>query len=92
MDESKGKKTTDVEEIRKWAEDRGGKPALVRQTETENSGLLRIDFAEANESLDEISWDEFSRIFEEHKLAFLYQEESKDGGKSRFNKFVRRSS
>jgi hypothetical protein len=79
--------TTDHDEIRKWAEERGGRPSVVR-THSEG-GILRIDFQEPDENLEAISWEEFFRIFEERKLAFLYQEE-KSGHKSRFNKLVNR--
>ena len=73
-------RTTDHEEIKKWAEQRGGRPAKVEGTE----GLLRIDFREPDENLEEIPWSKFFEIFDENDLAFLYQAE----GESRFNKFV----
>jgi hypothetical protein len=40
------KRTTDHDEIRKWAESRGGKPATIKGTPKagEEAGLLRIDF------------------------------------------------
>jgi hypothetical protein len=57
----------------------------------DDQGILRIDFPSygAEDSLEPISWDEFFKKFEENGLAFLYQE-TKDGGQSRFFKFVRR--
>lgn len=85
---AQAKTTTDHDEIRNWAEERGGRPAIVR-TDGEG-GILRIDFQEPDENLDEISWDEFFEIFEERNLAFLYQEEV-SGKQSRFNKLVDRS-
>lgn len=43
--EAKAKITTNHEEIKKWAEERGGRPATIRGTGKENEpGLLRIDF------------------------------------------------
>jgi hypothetical protein len=81
--------TTDHEEIRRWAEARGGKPATVRGTgDKDEAGVLRIDFPERepDERLEHISWDEFFQKFEEKKLAFLYQ----DDPNSYFNKFVSR--
>jgi hypothetical protein len=85
------RQTTDHQEIRKWAEKRGGRPSAVAQTHAEGEGgLLRIDFGEKEAELEEISWDEFFKTFDERKLAFLYQEKTKDGGESRFFKFVRR--
>lgn len=81
--------TTDHDEIRKWAEERDGRPARVNTGEP--GGILRIDFGEPEEELEEISWEEFFQIFDENDLAFLYQEDTKGGGQSRFNKFVERS-
>jgi hypothetical protein len=80
--------TTDHEAVRKWAEARDGHPAKVATGG--EGGILRIDFGEPEDSLEQIEWEEFFRIFEENKLAFLHQEKTKDGGTSRFNKFVAR--
>lgn len=85
------KTTTDHSTIKKWAEERDGKPAVVSQTKDngKGGGLLRIDFpGYAEDNLEEISWDKFFDIFDENNLEFLYQEETKDGGESRFFKFV----
>jgi hypothetical protein len=84
---SESKVTTDHDEIRRWVEERGGHPAEVKGTE-----LLRIDYPgfSGEDSLEEISWEEFFDAFEENNLAFLYQEKTKDGGKSRFSKLVDR--
>lgn len=83
--------TTDHDTIRRWAEERGGVPAVVRGTEDdEGEGILRIDFAEPDDSLEEISWEEFFEVFEDRELAFLYQEETGDGNESRFFKLVNR--
>ena len=84
---SEAKTTTDHDEIRRWVEERGGTPARVRGTEP--GGILRIDFGEPEESLEEISWDTFFEIFEDRGLAFLHQDEA-DGSESRFNKLVER--
>jgi hypothetical protein len=83
------KTTTDHNTIRQWVEGHDGKPATVKGTGKgeEEVGLLRINFpGGAEDSLEDISWDEFFEKFEESKLAFLYQDE-KD---SRFNKLVAR--
>ena len=93
MAEHESKTTTDHEEIRRWAEERDGRPATVKGTESggEEAGILRIDFPGGEEErLEEISWDEFCEKFEHESLAFLYQEQTKDGGESRFFKFVNR--
>ncbi|UUP16748.1 hypothetical protein [Nitratireductor thuwali] len=85
---SEAKTTTDHDEIRAWAEARGGRPARVKGTAL--GGILRIDFGEPEENLEEISWEEFFRIFERSNVAFLFQDKTEDGKESRFNKFVER--
>jgi hypothetical protein len=82
------------EEIRRWAEDRGGKPARVKGTGKEGDpGIIRIDFPgySGEDSLEEISWDEWFQKFEESGLALLVQEETAGGLKSNFNKLVTRN-
>jgi hypothetical protein len=85
--------TTNHDEIKKWVEDRGGRPAIVKGTEKGDSALLRIDYPgySGEDTLEEIEWDQFFEIFDDNKLAFLYQDSTEDGGKSRFSKFVNRS-
>ena len=87
--ESESQVTTDHEEIQRWVEERGGHPARVKGT-----NLLRIDYPgfSGEERLEAISWDELFTVFDENNLAFLYQEETKAGGESRFSKFVDRDS
>jgi hypothetical protein len=55
-------------------------------------GVLRIDFPGhgRDDSLEEISWDEFFEKLDEENLAFLYQDEVSSGQESRFFKLVRR--
>jgi hypothetical protein len=88
------KVTTDHDEIRRWAEERGGKPATVEDTERpgEKAGLLRIDFPTGAGSppLEPISWDDFFDKFDEAELAMVYQDEKADGEVSTFCKFVNR--
>lgn len=90
---SESKTTTDHDEIRKWVEERKVKPATVKRTgSSSDPGILRIDYPaySGEESLEAISWEEFFKQFEESKLAFLYQEETKDGKQSRFSKIISR--
>lgn len=88
---SSGTTTTDHNTIRRWAEQRGGRPTVVKGTEGDDGeGILRFDFAEPNEKLEEISWDEFFKTFEDRGLALLHQDKTADGSTSRFFKFVRR--
>jgi hypothetical protein len=86
--------TTDHETIRRWAEERGGKPAAVKSTHKpgESTGIIRIDFPgySGEQSLEEISWEEFFEKFEDSNLAFVYEEETADGQRSNFNKLVKR--
>jgi hypothetical protein len=84
---SKASTTTDHKVIQKWAEARSGKPSRVKDTEG-SGGILRIDFDEPEPGLEPISWDEFFKVFDKRKLAFLYQDERE----SRFNKFIDRDS
>jgi catechol 2,3-dioxygenase-like lactoylglutathione lyase family enzyme len=89
MSEHEAKTTRDHDTIRRWVEERGGRPATVRGTARgAEPGLLRIDFQEPDENLEPLEWDEFFEKFDEAGLTFLYQEETADGGLSRFNKFV----
>jgi hypothetical protein len=84
--------TLSHKDIKKWVEERGGRPATVRDTEDDgHAGILRIDFGPKDERLEEIEWEEFFRKFDEADLAFLHQDRTKDGKLSRFHKFVRRS-
>jgi hypothetical protein len=79
--------TTDHDAIRAWAEARGGRPTRVKGTgDDEDAGLLRLDFGEPEDRLEEITWEEFFDKFEESGLAFLYQDEPG----SRFNKLIAR--
>ena len=87
MTDHDGKTTTDT--IRQWAESRGGRPARVADTGREG-GILRIDFQEPEEGVEGIDWETFFRVFEDRRLAFLYQDETADGCTRRFNKFVSR--
>ena len=87
------KVTTDHEAIRRWIEERGGTPARVKATGSDDDpGLLRVDFPgyRGKESLEPIDWDDFFEKFEEKKLAFLHQDEMRSGEPSRFFKFVSR--
>jgi hypothetical protein len=92
---AEAKITTDHDEIRRWAEARGGRPAVVRSTHGKGpGGIVRLEFAGApyakDEALEEISWEEFFERFDEAGLALLYQEETAGGEKSNFNKLVGR--
>jgi hypothetical protein len=86
--------TTDHDEIREWAEERGARPACVKGTghKTGDVGMIRLDFPgySGEESLQPITWEEFFKAFEENELALVYQEETAGGQKSNFNKLIQR--
>jgi hypothetical protein len=93
--ESSSHTTTDHEEIRRWAEERGGTPASVKGTAhgRDDEGVIRIDFPgySGEGSLEPISWDDFFEKFEEKQLAIVLQDRTSSGEVSRFNKIVSRS-
>ncbi len=87
------KTTKDHDEIRQWAEARGGKPAVVAATETdEATGIIRLMFPNApnhnDDALEEISWDEFFEKFDASGLELTYQEKTAGGQISDFNKLI----
>ena len=87
------KVTTDHNVIRRWVEERQGRPATVKSTgSSEEPGLLRIDFpgGAGENRLEPISWGAFFDKFDENELAFVYQDKLKSGEESRFFKFVHR--
>jgi hypothetical protein len=84
--------TTNHDTIREWVEDRGGMPATVTDTkEGDDAGLLRINFPgySGEETLEEISWEQFFEKFDSENLQFLYQDETDGGETSRFCKLTR---
>lgn len=90
MPESQTKVTSDHNEIRQWAQQRGGHPATVSRS-GDNRGddaLLRFNFQGESEDLEPVSWAQFFETFDENNLVMLYQEETEQGDESRFFKFV----
>ena len=87
------KTTQDHDEIKAWAEKRGGKPADVESTETASeAGIIRLEFPDApnanDANLKEIDWEPFFEKFDKSGLAMVYQEVTSDGAESNFYKFV----
>ena len=85
------RKTRDRDTIERWASARGGVPASVPGTQRDGAGIIRIHFPEYEASADEleqISWNDFFDKLERESLALLYQEATRDGEISRFNKIV----
>jgi len=93
---SEAKTTTDHALIKQWVEKRGGHPARVKGTNEKKAtgGVLVIDYPgySGTQTLETITWDEFFQGFEDNKLAFLYQDETKAGDESRFSKLINRDS
>jgi len=92
---SEAKVTTNHSTIQKWTEERGGHPARVKGTDKgDSSGILRIDYQgfSGEDSLEEITWEQFFDAFEENNLAFLYQDKVSGGKQSRFSKLIDRDS
>ena len=82
--------TRDHDVIRTWAEARGGTPADVRGTGNgAGAGVLRIEFRDEADRLEDVGWDAFFETFDDSDVDFLYQERTSDGSVSRFHKFVR---
>jgi hypothetical protein len=93
---SSSRMLTDHEEIRRWAEERGAKPAAARDTgnEPDDPGIIRLDFPgySGEGSLEQITWDEWFEDFEDNELALVVQDKMANGQKSNFNKLVSRES
>ncbi|WP_017730765.1 hypothetical protein [Nafulsella turpanensis] len=90
---AKSEKTTDHNAIKSWVNEHDGVPMKVKDTDKGNSALLRIGFPDNknsdSENLEEISWDKFFKVFDDNKLALLYQPEDND---KLFTKLVNRDS
>jgi hypothetical protein len=84
--------TSDHDVIRAWAEARNGAPASVEGTgdSSDDAGILRIEFRDDQDDLEDVDWQPFFATFDDRGLSFVYQERTSDGSVSRFNKFVRR--
>ncbi len=96
MPDKDTKVTTDHDEIRKWAHERGGKPAIPRMTfHNDQEGdhtAIRILFPDTpgQDQLEEVTWPHLFRVFEEKHLAFAYQDRTRDGEVSHYFDFIQR--
>ena len=78
--------TTNHEVIRRWADERGAKPAMAPRRDG-RPGALRLDFPDyTGERLKHISWDDWFRIFNDRGLVFIFQERLRNGRPSNFFK------
>jgi hypothetical protein len=85
--------TTDHETIRRWVEERGGRPARTGpEGRTGAVGALHIDFPSSvpGRPVQSISWEEFFADFDGQGLEFLYTDEPTAGGPSRVWRFALR--
>lgn len=80
---TEGGTTTDHAHIRRWVEERGGKPALSPD------GKLLIQFGD-NSQNKQVEWENFFEIFESGNFVFVYQEKLPDGTISSFFKLRER--
>jgi hypothetical protein len=90
---SSARPLTDHDEIRRWAEERGGRPSCVRGTGgADDVGMIRLDFPgyAGEDSIEVIGWDDWFQKFEEGNLALMVQDETAEGQRSNFNKLVGR--
>ena len=86
---------TDHDEIREWAEERGAVPSCVKGTGRRGDvGMIRLDFPgySGEESLQEVSWDDWFEKFDERNLQLIVQDETAGGRQSNFNKLISRGS
>ena len=73
--------TGDHDEIRRWAEGLGGKPAIIDHPYARADRLgIRIDFpGTADDAIKSItrpaSWDEFFELFEDQELLLAYEDQ-----------------
>jgi hypothetical protein len=84
------KTTTNRDEIRRWAEAHGGKPACIEGTGGRGDpGMLRLMFPDApfakDEHLHAIDWAEWFEAFDKNGLALVYEPTS------RFSKIIART-
>jgi hypothetical protein len=77
--------TKDHDTIRRWAEERGGKPVRVK-----DAGVIELDFPgySGGDRLEEISWDDWFSVFDDRGLELVYQETTADGEQSNFNRLT----
>ncbi|WP_408058088.1 hypothetical protein [Verrucosispora sioxanthis] len=79
--------TTNHDVIRRWARERGARPATISGTEREGrAGVLTFNIPGYRESsrIREITWDEWFHTFDLRRLNLIYQEQMRDGRPSNF--------
>jgi hypothetical protein len=79
--------TTNHDVIRRWARERGAKPATISGTERAGrAGVLTFNMPGYRESsrIREITWDQWFHTFDLRRLNLIYQEQMRDGRQSNF--------
>ncbi|MFI7548568.1 hypothetical protein ACIBQ2_02375 [Micromonospora sediminimaris] len=79
--------TNNHDVIRRWARERGAKPATISGTERAGrAGVLTFNIPGYRESsrIREITWDEWFHTFDLRRLNLIYQEQMRDGRQSNF--------
>jgi hypothetical protein len=88
--------TIDQDEIRHWAEERGGKPAVIDHPGARADKVgIRIDFpGETDDTIKSITrpatWDEFFRIFDNDDLLLAFDDEVAGGDPADWYHFEKR--
>jgi hypothetical protein len=87
--------TRNHEEIKHWAEERDGVPAVPKTNDVSSKTPqgLYIDFLDngENKEMKQISWNEFFEKFEEKDLAFVYKDKVELGAENKEYSFVKLS-
>jgi len=91
----------DHEEIKRWAEKLGGKPAVIDDPEVGGDNIgLRIDFpggmdegmlSERRKTTADTTWERFFEVLESKNLSFMHTNEEKPHNPSLAYKFVNRN-
>jgi hypothetical protein len=83
--------TWNHDEIRRWAEERGGVPAAPKGTARGKESIC-IDFPaqRGQRTLRPIGWTEFFDKFDDNRLALVYEEWNTRGQRSNVNRLVSR--
>lgn len=79
--------TSNHEVIKRWAQERGAKPATIEGTERgDRPGVLTFDFPgwRSGGRLREVSWADWFKTFDGRRLNFIYQEQQSNGRQSNF--------
>ncbi|MFC7045198.1 hypothetical protein ACFQH6_07055 [Halobacteriaceae archaeon GCM10025711] len=93
IDAGEQRATTNHALIRNWVDDHDGYPAHRAKSEGQgDSGLLRLGFraVDDQESLTEITWDQFFEEFEAESLVFVYHDDVPDHAADEYTKLVER--